>query len=273
MISVRILFPVLLTLAFTGCGGADRTPGSLPQTKHAMVVIAHRGNHVSVPENTLAAYRQAIAAGADYVETDLRTTKDGQLVILHDATVKRMTGAEGAVSELTFEQIEKLVIHSQNKADTTAYHIPRFEDVLKVCKGYINIYLDFKEADVAKTYALIKAAGMEKQVVVYLNKEEQYAQWKKVAPHMPLMASIPEEMNVVQRDSLLREKPVSVVDNAYHAEEVQALHEKKIAVWLDVESESEGPNEWDQALQLGVDGLQTDHPADLIQYLEQKGIR
>jgi glycerophosphoryl diester phosphodiesterase len=56
--------------------------------------------------------------------------------------------------------------------------VPEFKEVLALCKGKINIYLDFKEADVAETWREIKAAGMEKHVVVYLNKEAQYQQWK-----------------------------------------------------------------------------------------------
>ena len=52
--------------------------------------------------------------------------------------------------------------------------VPEFRDVLEVCKGRINIYLDFKDADPAEAYRQIQAAGMERQIVVYLNKEAQY---------------------------------------------------------------------------------------------------
>ncbi len=164
----------------------------LPKTKHKLVVIAHRGSHLNVPENTLAAYENAIKEGADYVEIDLRTTKDGHLVIMHDESITRMTGIKGQVKDLNYSDISNLKLKPAVKGDTTTYHIPEFADVLNVCKGRINIYLDFKDADVEKTYRLLKKYGMQNNVVVYLNKEEQYGQWKNVAPHVPLMASLPE---------------------------------------------------------------------------------
>ena len=126
------------------------------------MVIAHRGNHVKVPENTVASVNEAILCGADYVEVDLRTTKDGRLVISHDASVDRMTNGKGKVRDLPFEAIEKLKVGADSNA---AYRIPAFEDVLHACKGRINIYLDFKDADPAAAYRQIKAAHMEKQVV------------------------------------------------------------------------------------------------------------
>ena len=97
-------------------------------------------------------------------------------------------------------------IKSAVKGDTTTYHIPEFTDVLNLCKGRINIYLDFKDVDVEKTYRLLKEYGMQNNVVVYLNKEEQYGQWKNVAPHVPLMASLPENANSLQLNNFLDNK-------------------------------------------------------------------
>jgi glycerophosphoryl diester phosphodiesterase len=196
---MRKLSIILLAFLFTCVVSAydSINPGYLPQstplpkTKHKLVIIAHRGSHLKVPENTLAAYENAIKEGADYVEIDLRTTKDGHLVIMHDASVSRMTGIKGVVKDLNYNDIKDLKIIPAVKGDTAAYHIPEFADVLNVCKGRINIYLDFKDADVEKTYSLLKEYGMQNNVVVYLNKEEQYGQWKTVAPHVPLIVSFP----------------------------------------------------------------------------------
>jgi len=245
----------------------------LPVTQHQLVIIAHRGSHINVPENTLAAYENAIKEGADYVEVDLRTTKDGHLVIMHDESVTKMTGKKGLIKDLSYNEIRDLKIKPVNEKDTTTYRIPDFASVLKVCKGKINIYLDFKDADVAKTYELIKEAGMQNNVVVYLNKEEQYGQWKKWAPAIPLMASLPENMNDLQLNNFLDKVHLNVVDNAYAADELSLMHKRKIAVWLDVQSKDEGPAKWEQALKQGVDGLQTDHPEKLINYLKSRGMR
>ena len=245
----------------------------LAATKHKLVVIAHRGSHLNVPENTLAAYENAIKEGADYVEIDLRTTKDGHLVIMHDESITRMTGIKGQVKDLNYSDIRDLKIKPAVKGDTNTYRIPEFADVLNVCKERINIYLDFKDADVDKTYGLLKKYGMQNNVVVYLNKEEQYGQWKSIAPHVPLMSSLPENANISQLNNFMDEKHLDVVDNAYTIDLINLVHKRKIAVWLDVQSEDEGPAKWEQALKLGADGLQTDHPEKLIKYLQDQGKR
>lgn len=248
-------------------------PAPLPVTPHQLVVIAHRGSHINVPENTLAAYENAIKEGADYVEIDLRTTKDGHLVIMHNQSVTKMTGKEAFVKDLSYSEINDLKIKPVSEKDTTTYRVPDFASVLNVCKGRINIYLDFKDADVEKAYKLIKEAGMQNNIVVYLNKEEQYGQWKKFAPHVPLMASLPEKMNDVQLNNFLDKVHLDVVDNADTEDRVRLMHKRKIAVWLDVQSKDEGPEKWEQALKEGIDGLQTDHPAKLVKYLEERRIR
>lgn len=242
------------------------THPALPHSKHKIVVISHRGNHVNVPENTLASTREAINCGADYVEVDLRTTRDGHLVAMHDAKVDRTTNGTGKVSDMTWSELEELQVFNRNKK---THKIPEFSEILTLCKGKINIYLDFKEADVAEAWKQIKAAGMEHQIVVYLNKEEQYKKWKEVAPEMPLMTSLPKEItNKEQLATFLAQMHIQVVDNITDPELLKAAHELGISVWLDVQSPTEGPASWNEALHKGVQGLQTDKPAELVGYIK-----
>ncbi|HEY9195530.1 MAG TPA: glycerophosphodiester phosphodiesterase family protein, partial [Mucilaginibacter sp.] len=140
-------------------------PNPAPRSKHQFIVAAHRGDHVIYPENTLAAYEEAIKNEADYVEIDLRTTKDGELVSMHDGTVKRMTNGTGNIKDLTFNEVEQLIVKSKDTTDKTVYRIPSFKQILTLCKGRINIYLDFKAADPEQAYRMIKQYGMEKQVL------------------------------------------------------------------------------------------------------------
>lgn len=243
----------------------------LPEAKHKIVVIAHRGNHVTVPENTLSATREAIAAGADYVEVDLRTTKDGHLVVLHDATVDRTTNGAGNVNAMTLAEIKDLQVFNRNKRTNK---IPEFKEMLAVCKNKINIYLDFKAADAAQTWKQIQAAGMEKQVIVYLNKESDYQEWQKVAPNVPLMSSLPKDVDTKEKlTSFLEKMPLKIVDNLPHPHLLSALNEAGVQVWLDVQSATEGPASWKIALEKGVQGLQTDQPAALIKYLKDSDAR
>lgn len=247
------------------------SPGRLPESKHKLIVIAHRGNHTNVPENTLASITEAIKHGVDYVEVDLRTTKDGHLVIHHDATVDRATNGKGKVNEHTLAEIKTLQVYNHNHK---THRIPEFRDVLKLCKNKINIYLDFKDADVAQTWQQIQEAGMEKQIVVYINKKEQYPKWKTIAPQMPLMTSIPDEVKSQdQLTAFLNEVKIDVVDNIVDPEIQRFLQTRNISVWLDVQDPKEGPDSWNIALKKGVQGLQTDHPEALIDYLKKNGLR
>lgn len=72
------------------------------------LVIAHRGGSALRPENTLAAFENAAALGADVLEMDVRSTADGKIVVIHDATVDRTTEGAGAVAALAFESLHKL---------------------------------------------------------------------------------------------------------------------------------------------------------------------
>lgn len=266
---------LLLLIAFLGNveATAQNAP-VLPAAKNKLVVIAHRGNHVNVPENSLASYEEAIKSGADYVEIDLRTSKDGMLMILHDATVDRMTNGQGNVADKTWAELQSLQLKNPKADDPTAYRIPEFREVLRLCKNRIYIYLDFKNADVAETWKQIQAEGMEKQIVVYLNKVPDYKKWRSVAPQMPLMTSLFDEVkNKDQLRYFLGQVKIEALDNIYDKEMVQAAQSEGVSVWLDVQSPSEGPEAWNNALQKGVNGIQTDQPEVLVKYLTTNGWR
>lgn len=249
----------------------------LPVIKHSFIVIAHRGDHVSVPENTIAAFENAIQHGVDFVEMDLRTTKDSVLVIMHDGTVDRTTNGRGRVSDLSYAEIRQLKIIDKRLNDPNSNHtVPSFEQVLQTCKNKINIYLDFKDADVQQAYDLIKKYGMEQQVIVYINTPKQYDDWRSVAPNMPLMISLPENTNTTEALSkVLSEHPVALLDGDYtdyNPTVLKAALQSGIAVWPDIQSEEEA-NNWDKAIDMGFKGLQTDHPEALIAYLKKKRLR
>lgn len=74
----------------------------------ARPVIGHRGNCARAPENTLESFRQAVALGVDALEFDVRVTRDGEVVVFHDPTVRRTTGAEGEVASMTLAQLRAL---------------------------------------------------------------------------------------------------------------------------------------------------------------------
>jgi glycerophosphoryl diester phosphodiesterase len=249
---------------------------SLPVARHKFIVIAHRGDHILVPENTLAAYENGIKNGVDFVEIDLRTTKDSVLVIMHDVTVDRMTNGKGKISDLTYAELKKLQVIDKTKHTIAIYRIPTFEEVLKTCRNKIYIYLDYKDANVQQTYKMIKQYGMEKQIVVYINTSRQYTEWRKIVPAMPLMLSLPEDVKTeAQLDKFLKETPTELLDGDYGdytTVVLRAAAKAGITAWPDIQGSDEDKN-WNLALGMGFTGLQTDHPAALIGYLKNKGIR
>ena len=257
--------------------GLRYEPNPVPKAKHRFVVIAHRGNHYLYPENTLKAYEQAIKYGADYIEIDLRTSSDGQLVSLHDASVTRMTGAKGDIKDLTLQQIESLKINAKSKTDTAVYHIPTFEQILKLTKDKIYIYIDFKEADATQVYNMLKEYHMERQAIVYINKPTQFTDWRKAAPKMPLMLSLPDSVNNIDgmRQFLNKYHP-DILDGNYESYDKKMIEFTKyfdIPVWPDGQSALEGPLVWDRVISVGLKGLQTDNIPGFVSYLMQRNLR
>lgn len=272
--SFRLLAIAACIFPFTA--GAQ-PPAPLPSPKHPFIVVAHRGDHTQAPENTLQAYANAIKNGADYVEIDLRTTVDSQLVIMHDATVDRMTNGKGLVKDLPYDSLRRLKVSNKAHPEWGEFDIPTFSQVLDLCKDKIHIYLDFKNADPAVAYKEIVRHGMERQVVVYINAPLQFTGWRNAAPAMPLMVSLPRTVrDTATLNAFLDKYHPEVLDgnfDEYTPEMVQAAKEKGYLVLPDIQRAGEGPVLWEQAVQKGIRALQTDHPGDLVAWLKEKGLR
>ena len=270
------LYWTLLIVCF-GTITVNAQPNPAPKPRHRFIVISHRGDHVIYPENTLAAYAEAIKNKADYVEIDLRTTKDSGLVSMHDATINRMTSSKGAIKDLTLNEIERLQVKSRDSLDKTSYRVPTFEQIINLCKDKIYIYIDFKQASAAATYAVLKKYGMEKQVLVYINGIQQLIDWRHVAPDMPLMLSMPNSAkNVEGMKIFIGQAKPDLLDGAwkeYTTEMVAEAKNMNLPAWPDAQSKDEDAAIWDQAIAKGFTGLQTDHPAALVKYLEENGLR
>jgi len=252
----------------------EKKPVQLPKSKNEIVIIAHRGDHTIAPENSLLAIKNAIEDEADYVELDLRTTKDNQLILMHDATVDRMTNGHGKVANMLLDSIKALKLFNKSISNSDTLQVPTFEAALQYCKDKINIYLDFKEANVQQAYAAIKEAKMEDKVVVYINTPNQYLEWRKWVPEMPLILSLTTKLN----DSLamvnyLSKIKIDILDgnwNEYSKELVNAARNLGVPVWADMQSRVEEEDYWEKGYQLGLAGIQTDHPKELVKYIKNK---
>ena len=103
-------------------------------------LCAHRGASETHPENTIPAFMEAIAAGAQMIEFDIQLTKDSALVIMHDETVDRTTNGKGKVSELTLAEIRQLDAGSKKGAQYAGTRVPTFEEALAVMPR--NVWLN-----------------------------------------------------------------------------------------------------------------------------------
>ena len=108
--------------------------------ENRMYVAAHRGDSYNYYENTMTAFKKAVEAGADMIETDVHLTRDGYLVLIHDDRVDRTTNGRGRVDEMTLAELKEL-----NAGDTSAYEeIPTLEELL-VFVEHKNITLNIEE--------------------------------------------------------------------------------------------------------------------------------
>lgn len=107
-------------------------------------VIAHRGATLEAPENTLAAFRRAIALGADLIELDVHQTADGHLVVIHDETVDRTTNGSGLVRDMTLREVCSLDAGSWLGAGFSGERVPMLSEVLELTGGKIGLAIEIK---------------------------------------------------------------------------------------------------------------------------------
>ena len=135
-----------------------------PSDQYVMV-IAHRADWRSFPENSIEAIRSAIKLGVDMVEIDVRRTKDGSLVLMHDETIDRTTNGSGKVSEMTFDEIKLLRLMS-GVGVPTDFKVPTLKEALLECKGKIMINLDKADNYFDQIYPILKETNTINQVVL-----------------------------------------------------------------------------------------------------------
>jgi glycerophosphoryl diester phosphodiesterase len=110
-----------------------------------VLVIAHRGASGHAPENTLAAFRKAVAQGASFIETDLQLSRDARFVAIHDATLNRTTNGQGAVHDLALAELRRLDAGSWFGSEFAGERIPTLEEILEFSKKHdVVFYLELK---------------------------------------------------------------------------------------------------------------------------------
>lgn len=132
----------------------------------ARLVIAHRGNRVRAAENTVDALRQAMELGADALEFDVRISRDGVPVLMHDPSVDRTTNGTGLVGHLTFAELHALDASRSRHAGAQACPVPALEEALDAFRE-IPLVIEVKELAAAEATAdFVRRFGAQDRVVV-----------------------------------------------------------------------------------------------------------
>lgn len=231
-------------------------------------VIAHRGAHVGIPENSLPAIQKAIDLGCDFVEIDTRATKDGRIVSVHNSTIDQyVNGKTGKVCDFTFEEIKKLDIGEKVGPEWKNTRIPGIEEILQLCRGQIGIYLDLKEPLVPELLRIIRKYDMQREIMWYIpaSRMELIKELKKLCYTCIPMPDPGAEKNISEAIRQVHPRMIASDMNQLSESFVKTAHANDLKVFVD---EKRGtPEEWEQILKWGTDGIQTDNPERLIDYL------
>ncbi len=237
-----------------------------PPRHGGVYVVAHRGAHQGIPENSLAAYQKAIDLGADFVEIDVRTTKDGKFVSIHNGTINAyVKGQVGNVHEMTLAELKALDIGERIGPEWKGTRIPSLDEILALCHGKIGIYLDLKDGPVDSLAAIIRQRGMQRDVIWYASVE-QLKELRRVCPDCIPM---PDPHGERQLDYVIRAVRPTVIASTFDDLSPSFLQTSHAASAIVIADESD-PGDWQRALEWGLDGIQTDHPAKLIEWLKQR---
>ncbi len=237
-----------------------------------VVAISHRGEHLERPENTLPAFKEAIRVEADFIEVDVQTTSDGKLVLSHDATVDRCTNGTGKVHEMTFEQIEGLDAGIKKGPQFTGTKVPTFDEVLELAHGKIGVYVDIKNASAQDLVSHIDGHGMTENVVMYCRP----ALCKQIQDLNPKLKVMPESNTVEHSHQLvemLHPKVIAFGAGDWKPEIIAVSKEAHADAYVDRMGLTDNPEGWQVAIDMGADGIQTDRPGPLVEYLRSKGYK
>ncbi len=153
--------------------------------------MAHRGNRVACPENTLAAFRKAFADGVDILETDLHLTADGVFVCIHDGTVDRTTDGQGPIAEMTLAQVKSLSA-SYGRPEYHAERVPTLAELAAALPEDVALALELKtdrflDPEVCRRLmAELEAAGVRQRTVVLSFSLPRVQAVAAVAPDLPI---------------------------------------------------------------------------------------
>jgi glycerophosphoryl diester phosphodiesterase len=131
-----------------------------------VLIVAHRGDHKTLPENSIDAMLSAVDIGAQIVEVDVGKTKDDVFILMHDVTIDRTTNGSGTVSELTLAEIQAYYLYYPSGGGLSDLKVPTLQDTMLALKGKCIIRLDKSNYYLEECADLARSCGVEKQVII-----------------------------------------------------------------------------------------------------------
>ncbi len=278
-----------------GMGGVPitcTTPSEILNCDGAVLNIAHRGGRRIRPEHTLLAYEQALIDGSDILELDLHATSDGVIVVMHDDTINRTTDGEGAIKEMTFDELRTYDAgydFTPDGGETYPYRgtglvVPTLVEVLDEFPG-VPFVIEIKQGEpsiVDDFVAIVRDYDVVSQLNGAAFDVNVLTELRAAAPEMKTSFG---ETEVVEFYALsLNENgidpeyvpPAEFLQVPPRRGELDVLHDRfiptahelglKVHVWT-----INDPEEMRQLIEMGVDGIMTDLPPTLTEIIEETG--
>jgi glycerophosphoryl diester phosphodiesterase len=229
-------------------------PALQAQPPNGVWVVGHRGFRAVAPENTIASFEAAAAVGTDYLELDVHQTKDGELILMHDAKVDRTTNGKGAVHDLTFAEIRKLDAGNGQK-------VPSLREALLWAKQKgVRVDIDHKDGPVEDIARAVSETGMTKHVVIE-GRRERLKRFAELLPGVDTMPHVESLVDIRTACELLHTTVIRLsLAQLAKSEDVEAVHKCGARVSVTVLGKEDNEDGIRQVISQGAELIETDHP-------------
>ncbi len=252
------LFTVMFVAGLAGMGYANPAAQGRPSSEDIEVVV-HRGANFLAPENTLPSARAALKYGAEWIELDVRKSKDGVLYNLHDETLDRTTDGHGPIHLVTSSEIERLDAGSWFGPAFRGLKVPRIETMLDSLKGKANVFFDVKKGTpVADLVKLVRAKGFEKNSFFWFADAKMVPEFVKLAPEMKIKVNASDIEGIKKWQAVCRPSYVEIEPENITKNLVNYCHKNGILVMAAIQNGNE--ETYKKAIQVQPDLVNIDQP-------------
>lgn len=231
-----------------------------------IIIWAHRGASGHAPENTLVAFEKAMAMGADGIECDLRESREGDLVVFHDPTIKRLTGQGGRIVDLTLSELKRLDIGSWfDPAFARQTVLTAAELIGKIPPPFL-LNLEVKAASPQKVVDLIQKKGIADRVIVSSFDHILLKKVRSLHPTLPIGYLVDREplKKILQEARRLDAVSIHLASKRVTPDLIEKAHQEGFKVYVYTVNES---SQMTLFIEMGVDGLFTNYPDRLAALL------